>query len=327
MKKLVYLLLLVPLVFTSCEKNEDDVVYELTTSVSPAEGGSISPSGGMYDSGEQITLLANPAMDYAFKNWTGYSTGTTNPLTVTFNSDIQLTAVFEKTDTDQDGVTDDIDQCPNTPEGEEVDADGCPLTQPGELSVVTIDATDVTPDDFIMNGEITSTGGLPISNQGFYVCACENPTSNDDVIPATLNNNTFSANIGFYELGVTMSYKAFATNENGTQVGEVVTADFVSELPEITISEPIAGSSFPVGSHIAIAAEIVDPESFNAFITEVYVYVDGNLIFEDDPGEGTYTINTSWDTQGETLGNHEITIIAYDLFGDSGSASVNIILE
>ena len=28
-------------------------------------------------------------------------------------------------DTDGDGVTDDLDQCPNTPTGETVDANGC----------------------------------------------------------------------------------------------------------------------------------------------------------------------------------------------------------
>ena len=128
MKNLVYLIIIFTWIFTSCEKEKDIVVYKLTTTVSPAEGGSISPSSGFYDSGEQITLLANPAMDFVFKNWTGYSTGTTNPLTITLNSDIQLTAVFEKLDTDQDGVTDDIDQCPNTPEGERVDETGCTLS-------------------------------------------------------------------------------------------------------------------------------------------------------------------------------------------------------
>ena len=30
-------------------------------------------------------------------------------------------------DTDGDGVNDDVDQCPDTPNGEIVDADGCPL--------------------------------------------------------------------------------------------------------------------------------------------------------------------------------------------------------
>ena len=39
------------------------------------------------------------------------------------NSDKEITAVFEKTDTDKDGVTDDVDQCAETMEGETVDLD------------------------------------------------------------------------------------------------------------------------------------------------------------------------------------------------------------
>jgi len=46
-------------------------MYILNVSVSPSGAGSISPSGGEYEPGVQVTLTANPASDYLFVNWTG----------------------------------------------------------------------------------------------------------------------------------------------------------------------------------------------------------------------------------------------------------------
>jgi hypothetical protein len=45
--------------------------YTLNVSVSPPDAGSISPSGGEYESGMEVPLTANPASGYLFINWTG----------------------------------------------------------------------------------------------------------------------------------------------------------------------------------------------------------------------------------------------------------------
>jgi hypothetical protein len=70
--------------------------YTLTTSTSPSSGGSISlsPSGGTYASGTQVTLTATPASGYAFSSWSGGVSTTTNPLTITLTSNVSLTANF-----------------------------------------------------------------------------------------------------------------------------------------------------------------------------------------------------------------------------------------
>jgi Divergent InlB B-repeat domain len=70
--------------------------YQLTTSASPAAGGTVAASpcssNGYYSSGTVVTLTATPNSGYQFVNW---STGaTTNTLTVTVNSALSITANF-----------------------------------------------------------------------------------------------------------------------------------------------------------------------------------------------------------------------------------------
>jgi hypothetical protein len=73
------------------------VQYTLTTSVSPSGGGSVSPAGGTYAAGSQVTLTAMPASGYSFSNWGGDASGSQNPITITMNSNKSITAYFEET--------------------------------------------------------------------------------------------------------------------------------------------------------------------------------------------------------------------------------------
>jgi len=68
--------------------------YTLTTSVSPSGGGSVSPTGGTYAAGSQVTLTATPASGYSFSNWGGDASGSQNPITITMNSNKSITAYF-----------------------------------------------------------------------------------------------------------------------------------------------------------------------------------------------------------------------------------------
>jgi len=71
--------------------------YTLTTGVSPSGGGSVSPAGGAYAAGSQVTLTAMPASGYSFSNWGGAASGSQNPITITMNSNKNITAYFEET--------------------------------------------------------------------------------------------------------------------------------------------------------------------------------------------------------------------------------------
>ncbi|MCX6096908.1 MAG: stalk domain-containing protein [Caldiserica bacterium] len=70
----------------------------LTSSVSPAAGGSIdrSPDSSSYARGAVIHLAATPSVGYTFSGWSGDLTGTTNPATITMDADKIVTATFTR---------------------------------------------------------------------------------------------------------------------------------------------------------------------------------------------------------------------------------------
>ena len=80
----------------SITANFTTVWYTLTTGVSPSGSGSVSPAGGTYAAGSQVTLTATPASGYNFSNWGGDASGSQNPITITMNSNKSITAYFEE---------------------------------------------------------------------------------------------------------------------------------------------------------------------------------------------------------------------------------------
>ncbi|MBJ7881500.1 InlB B-repeat-containing protein [Gelidibacter salicanalis] len=61
-----------------------------------AKNGSVTknPNEENYNSGAQVVLTATPATGYEFSSWSGDATGSNNPLTVTMNSNKNITANF-----------------------------------------------------------------------------------------------------------------------------------------------------------------------------------------------------------------------------------------
>lgn len=74
--------------------------YQLTTAVNNSSYGSVTPAAGTYwyNAGTivQLTATANTGSGYAFINWTGSITGTTNPTTITMDGVKSVTANFAK---------------------------------------------------------------------------------------------------------------------------------------------------------------------------------------------------------------------------------------
>ena len=113
------------LILTSCSKDDDPKRYDLRATIAPLESGTVSPASGTYDSGESVTLTATPAENFEFSNWSGDAEGTERRITLMVETNKNITANFVKKDSDGDGVTDDLDQCPDTSNGAVVDSNGC----------------------------------------------------------------------------------------------------------------------------------------------------------------------------------------------------------
>jgi hypothetical protein len=68
--------------------------YYLTTAVSPAGGGTISPASGWYNSGTVVTVSATANSGYQFTGFSGDLSGTTTPQNLTMNGPKSVTANF-----------------------------------------------------------------------------------------------------------------------------------------------------------------------------------------------------------------------------------------
>jgi len=73
--------------------------HTLSASVNPPGAGSVFPSSGSYESGRQVTLIANPGDGYRFAQWTGDIETVANPdaasTTITMYDSYSVTARFE----------------------------------------------------------------------------------------------------------------------------------------------------------------------------------------------------------------------------------------
>jgi hypothetical protein len=59
----------------------------------------LNPPGGTYAAGTNLTLTATPDSGWQFDNWSGGLTGSTNPATITVNSNMTITANFSEVGT------------------------------------------------------------------------------------------------------------------------------------------------------------------------------------------------------------------------------------
>ena len=96
-KRFIYFSLLLIL---TCAKEDSQapntpptqIVKQYALTANAGEGGSVT-GGGTYTSGTQVSITATPSSGYSFSGWSNGSS--TNPLTVTLNSNTTITANFQ----------------------------------------------------------------------------------------------------------------------------------------------------------------------------------------------------------------------------------------
>ena len=97
-----YLFFLSNLIIFSCSKGDSDSptqvestpVVKYQVSISSTEGGSVNTQSGTFNAGTVLTITATPSDGYEFIGWTG-SNETSMEITITVNSNIELTANFQ----------------------------------------------------------------------------------------------------------------------------------------------------------------------------------------------------------------------------------------
>ena len=100
--KNLYFLFFVPFILISCSKGDSSDSSEIDSSpeitfnitISSKEGGSVDIQSGTYNAGTKLKLTATPDEGYIFSGWSNGSTE--NPLTITIDSNLTITASFER---------------------------------------------------------------------------------------------------------------------------------------------------------------------------------------------------------------------------------------
>jgi uncharacterized repeat protein (TIGR02543 family) len=83
---------------TTSSSTTSTTTYSLSTSVSPAAGGTVTrtPNQVSYAAGTSVVLAVSTATGYVFMGWSGDASGTTNPLTVVMDKNKTITASFSQ---------------------------------------------------------------------------------------------------------------------------------------------------------------------------------------------------------------------------------------
>ena len=219
MKNLHYLFIL-SFLLISCEEEVPPATYTLTTQVTPVGAGTVAPATGIFVEGSSVTISATPSENYSFKQWTGTGSGTANPLTFKIISNTTITAEFEFIDADNDGVTDAIDKCPDTPAGTAVNAEGCATSQIDSDGDGVTDDKDKCPDT--PQGEQVFLNGCSITQND---ADGDGVTDDKDQCPGTPENTDVNEEgcpyLFLAENGVTIKAAPFALAEETYEIGGI----------------------------------------------------------------------------------------------------------
>lgn len=113
-------------------------------------------------------------------------------------------------------------------------------TQYGVPVLTTAGVTGITQTSAVSGGNISSDGGLGVSERGVCWSTGRNPTTSD---PRTTNGDgtgTFTSNITGLTGNTTYYLRAYAVNEEGTGYGQEVTFKTGAVLPAVTTAIPSA---------------------------------------------------------------------------------------
>ena len=167
---------------------------------------SLSLNSANFPNGSDVTLTAVASGGGVFINWSGDASGSSNPLTVTFNSDMNITANF-----------------------------GPPFFQP---TLTTVSATSVSTNSAVSGGNITSDGNKPLTSRGLCWNTSSNPTTSNSTTTDGTGTGLFVSSLASLTPGTLYYIRAYAINSIGTGYGNQLT---FATIP----SDPASASASP----------------------------------------------------------------------------------
>ena len=194
--KNLFTVLAVILISSTVSCSKGDGIAEFNLVVGVTEGGNVNTSGGTYDENTTVSITASPIEGYFFTGWTGNATGNENPLIVTINGNLDITANFmQYIYLDSNGIT---IKCPNAAIG-----------YTGVINGVTYTVVDNTA----IRTEIAN------GNCNLCTTLVTNMAGDSNTFSNFFNDESFNSNIGFWDTSnVTdmsiMFYGATAFNQD-----------------------------------------------------------------------------------------------------------------
>jgi hypothetical protein len=189
--------------------------YTITTAVTGSGSITLNPAGGTYAEGTAVTITATPATGYQFSNWSGGISGTTDPVSVTMNANISVTANFT------------------------------PTTNPGDCNNPVTVSLPFTKDGagefcYVTSGNISYVNSWNMSLVEINGVDFTNKWSNS--MPARVNGNYYIRYIGQFPWS---HFEATGTN---AAISQLIQTSVAGEKGAVVYPNPVTQRSFTIRS-------------------------------------------------------------------------------
>jgi len=269
--KSFYLLFLC--VVTACSSpTSAPPTYTFQATVSPAEGGIITPPDGNFQEGQQISVLATPTAGWRFVRWEGDIVSTQNPYSYIMSKNTRVTGIFVRreyplniTIVGNGSVLEEEVTARNYPfqtrvrltavpsNGWEFSAwggDASGSQNPIEITittetaviatfrgvaptVVTESASNITATGATLAGTVTSQGSSAVTVRGVCYATTQNPTTAATCVASGSGTGSFTVTLTGLNAEVTYYVRAYATNLIGTGYGNQIEFTTSAHAPSL----------------------------------------------------------------------------------------------